>query len=429
MIFFIYIYFIQFPVLPRRLTTTTMIASNRFHVPDQEQQPEQPEQPQFNSFKGLYIGSALIDHLNSVDPNQEYWVYVAEYINSFPYSKSFFETVFPFYMGSHVTENELTAFYQTNFCDCVEFFQMNHPDWSEYSESECLRHFKDAIEHYIDDSGDYSDITYRMYQTTPPTLEKPHFSVYQERYLESTNEYQERFVGVGYFANVDGLTIPYRNQMGTNGPFGYSQRFNLQMHLDQLVANETANSLDDIHEVADLHFYTRNNANNVEFAFHTDSETLVQTRFLCNSNDDLFLFEESFQRVKEEKRIEKIRKDEEMRRKFEEERLEKIRKDEEMKRKFEEEKIKMEIEQIHRTRQYRTTSNEDWVRRTTRAFRPDDPSVIEIQAMFAAASQSILPFQNHNLPVPRVNPTDYRDPLPHYNEEDEVSDFFRSGSI
>jgi hypothetical protein len=92
----------------------------------------------------------------------------------------------------------------------------------------------------------------------------------------------------------------------------------------------------------------------------------------------------------------------------------------------------MEIEQIHRTRQYRTTSNEDWVRRTSRAFRPDDPSVIEIQAMFD--SQSILPFQNLNLPVPHVNPTDYRDPLPHYNEEDEVSDFyysdfFRSGSI
>jgi hypothetical protein len=386
-----------------------MIASNRFNVPDQElhqdHQEEQPEQPQFNSFKGLYIGSALIDHLNSIDPNQEYWFYVAEYINSFPYSQSFFETVFPFYMGSHVTENELTAFYQVNFCDCVEFFQMNHPDWSEYSESECLRHFKDAIEHYIDDSGDYSELTYRMYQTTPPTLEKPHFSVYQERYLESTNESQERFIGVGYFANVDGLTIPYRNQMGANGPFGYSQRFNLQMHLDQLVANETMNSLDDVHDVDDLHFYTRNNANNVEFAFHTDSETLVQTRFLCNS-EELFLFEESFQRVKEEKRIQKIRKEEEMRRKFEEE------------------KRKREIEQIQQTRQCRTTSNEDWVRRTSHGFRPDDPSVIEIQAMFAAASQSILPFQNLNLPVPPVNPTDYRDPLPHYNEEDEFSDSY-----
>ncbi len=249
----------------------------------------------------------MIDHLNLVDPNQEYWVYIADYINSFPYSQSFFEIVFPFYMGSHIAESELTAFYQVNFCHFVEFFQMNHPDWCEYSNSECLQHFKDAIEHYTYDSGDYSDIIYRMYQTTPPTLEKPHFSVYQERYLESTNEYQERFIGVGYFANVDGQTIPYRNQMGTNGPFGYSQRFNLQMHLDQLVANETMNSLDDIHDVADLHFYTRKNANNVEFAFHTDPETLVQTRFLCNSDDELFLFEESFQRVKEEKRVEEIR--------------------------------------------------------------------------------------------------------------------------
>jgi hypothetical protein len=412
-----------------------MIASNRFHVPDQElhqdHQEEQPEQPQFNSFKGLYIGSALIDHLNLVDPNQEYWFYVADYINSFPYSRSFFEIVFPFYMGSHIIESELIAFYQNNFCECVEFFKLNHPDWSEYSNSECLQHFKDAIEDYTYDSGDYSDVIYRMYQTTPPTLEKPHFSVYQERYLESTNEYQERFIGVGYFANVDGQTIPYRNQMGANGPFGYSQRFNLQMHLDQLVANETMNSLDDVHDVADLNFYYENNNVEFAFAFHTDPETLVQTRFLCNS-EELFLFEESFQRVKEEKRIEKIRKDE-MRRKFEEEkRLEKIRKDEEMKRKFEDEKRKREIEQMQQT-QYRTTSNEDWVRRTSHAFRPDDPSVIEIQAMFAAASQSILPFQNLNLPVPRVNPTDYRDPLPHYNEEDEFSDsyyhshFFRSG--
>ena len=291
---------------------TVMIESNRFYVPDQylhqeQQQQQQPEQPQFNSFKGLYIGSALIDHLNSVDPNQEHWFYVADYINSFPYSQSFFEIVFPFYMGSHITESELTAFYQVNFCHFVEFFQMNHPDWREYSDSECLRHFKDAIEHYTNDSEDYSDIIYRMYESTPPTLEKPHFSVYQERHVEDTGEYQERFIGVGYFANVDGFTLPHHNQMGTNGPFGYSQRFNLQMHLDQLVANETMNSLDDIHDVADLHFYTRNNANNVEFAFHTDPETLVQTRFLCNSDDELFLFEESFQRVKEEKRVEEIR--------------------------------------------------------------------------------------------------------------------------
>ena len=395
-----------------------MIASNRFNVPDQElhqeeqqqqhqeQHQEQPEQPQFNSFKGLYIGPSLIDHLNLIDPNQEHWFYIAEYINSFPYSKSFFETVFPFYMGSHISDDELIAFYQNEFCECVEFFQMNHPDWNEYSNSACLQHFKDAIENYIDDSGDYSDISYRMHESTPQTLEKPHFSVYQQRYVEETNEHLERFVGVGYFANVDGFTVPHRNQMGTNGPFGYAKRFNLQMHLEQLVSNETMNSLDDVHYVPDFNFYTRKTGVDIKFAFHTDPETLVQTRFLCNSNDDLFLFEESFQREKEEKCVEKIRKEEEMRKKFEEEKRQRLML-----------KRKMEIGQIHRTRQYRTTSNEDWVRRISQAFRPDAPSVIEIQAIFA--SQSILPFQNLNLPVPRVNPTDYRDPLPHYNENDE----------
>jgi hypothetical protein len=413
-----------------------MIASNRFYVPDQQQQQEQQqqEQRQFNSFKGLYIGSALIDHLNSIDPNQEIWFHIADYINSFPYSQSFFETVFPFYMGSHITESELTAFYQANFCECVEFFQMNHPDWNEYSNSACLEYFKDAIEdyahHYADGSEYYSDVSYRMHESTPHTLEKPHFSVYQQRYDEETNEYLERFVGVGYFADVDGFTVPHHNQMGTNGPFGYAKRFNLQMHLDQLVANETMNSLDDVHDVADFNFYTRKTGVDIKFAFHTDPETLVQTRFLCNSNDELFLFEESFQREKEEKRVEKIRKEEELRKKFEEE-----------KRQMQMLKSKMEIEQIHRTRQYHTISTEDWIRSTSQAFRPDAPSVIEIQAIFT--SQSILPFQNLTLhPVPRVNPTDYRDPLPHYNEKDEedeedeedevsnsYSDFFRSGSI
>jgi hypothetical protein len=319
-------------------------------------------------------------------------------------------------MGSHVAESELTAFYQYNFCQCVDFFQMNHPDWNEYSNSECLRHFKDTIEHYTDDSGEYSELTYRMHQTTPPTLEKPHFSVHQGRYDEETNEYQERFVGVGYFANVDGFTVPYRNQIGSNGPLGYSRRFNLEMHLSQLltdVDNETIRNsnpleLDDTSDMhnTDLHFYTKKNANNVEFAFHTDPETQIQTRFLCNSTDDLFLFEESFQRVKEEKRLEKIRRDEELKKMFEEE-----------KKQRQILKRKMEIQQIHQTQQYHTISTNDWIRSTSQAFRPDAPSVIEIQMRFA--SQPILPFQNLNLPVPRVNPTDYREPLPHYNEEDE----------
>jgi hypothetical protein len=331
-------------------------------------------------------------------------------------------------MGSHIRENELIAFYQTDFCECVDFFQMNHPDWSEYSESECLQHFKDAIEHYADECQDYSSLVYRMYESTPPTLEKPHFSVFQERYVEETNEYQERFIGVGYFSNVDGQTIPHRNQMGTNGPFGYSQMFNLQMHLDQLVANESMNSLDDVREVPNLHFYTHKIANNVEFAFHTDPETFVQSRFLCNENDDLFLFEESFQREKEEKRIERVRKE-----------VERVRKEEEKKKKYEEEKRKREMEMKQREERQRYISTDEWIRRTSQAFRPDTPSAIEIQARFA--SQSILPFQNISLPLPSVNPfpsvnpTDYREPLPHYNEEEEdeiesyKSDLLRSESV
>ena len=120
--------------------------------------------------------------------------------------------------------------------------------------------------------------------------------------------------------------------------------------------------------------------------------------------------------------------------------FEKIRKDEEWKRKFEEEKKqrkmlqrKMEIQRMHQMQQYHTISTDDWIRSTSQAFRPDTPSAIDIQVRFA--SQSILPFQNLN-PVPRVNPTtDHREPLPHYNEEDEIetepyySQFLRSESI
>ena len=138
------------------------------------------------------------------------------------------------------------------------------------------------------------------------------------------------------------------------------------------------------------------------------------------------MFEESFQRAKEEKRIEKIKKDEELKKKFEEE-----------KRQRQILKRKMEIQRIHQTQQYRTISTDEWIRSTSQAFRPDAPSVIEIQVRFA--SRSILPFQNISLPLPsvnpfpHVNPTDYREPLPHYNEEDEIesykSDLLRSESV
>ena len=145
------------------------------------------------------------------------------------------------------------------------------------------------------------------------------------------------------------------------------------MYLDQLIANETANSLDEIHDVDNLHFYTRNNPVNVEFAFHTDPETHVQTRFICNSDDELFLFEESFQRMKEEKRLEKIRKYEERKIKLEEEKEQR-----------QIQKRKMEIQRIHQTQQYHTVSTDDWIRSTSQAFRPDTPSFIEIQAIFAS---------------------------------------------
>lgn len=63
-----------------------------------------------------------------------------------------------------------------------------------------------------------------------------------------------------------------------------------------------------------------------------------------------------------------------------------------------------------------TVTTDEWFRSTSHASRPDTYSMIDIQVRFA--SQSILPFQNLDIPVPRANPTDYREPQSDYNDEE-----------
>lgn len=367
----------MFPLFPINRFSTM---NPRFQVSDEANQDE--EVFIFNSFKGTYIGHDLLGHLTQIDPHNSYFDFVSDYINAFPESKYFFECSFPFYMGSHVTQDELVSFYQEQYCPFVEFFQTNHPDWREYTNTECLDHFKIALEEYSDtidndDDGYYfNDFSQRMNETTPKTLERPHFSVYNDG----------NFVGFGYFPDADGNTTSFYNQMGQHGPFGYEGvRFNLQNYL----YDRHRESLD---FVDDVDFYLRGN---IKFDF----DNIDGSRYICDNDVDnnvlevpepaYFLFEKSHQNEKKQKRLQT---DEEWAC--------------ELRKRQHRERIAQGVFTIN-----------DWVVSMSQVFRPDCPSMIEIQSKFS--SEPILPFQYLGLPVPRANPTDYREPLPHFNEDNE----------
>ena len=209
--------------------------NTRFQI-NQANQDEDPFQfeVEFNSFKGSYIGHDLLSHLNIIDPEQTIFQFVPGYINAFPESKCFFEYFFPFYMGSHVTQDELVSFYEENYCDFVEFFKLNHPDWNEYTHTECLQHFKDTFDIYANDNDVIyfnPNISNKMYQMTPRTLEKPHFSVV----MAGNNGNDGNLLGFGYFPNASGETTALNRQIGEYGPYGYSGRIDLETYFHEEV--------------------------------------------------------------------------------------------------------------------------------------------------------------------------------------------------
>ena len=329
--------------------------------------------PTFNSFRGTYVGDDLIDHLHTIDPDQSHFTYVSDYINAFPESKCFFEYFFPFYMGSHVTQDELVSFYEVYYCDFVEFFQMNHPDWNEYSHVECLQHFKIAFDIYDKDADHHSELLYRTYQTTPQTLEKPHFLTYSGSV----------YTGYGYFPDVNGDTTALSRRIGENGPFGYGgNMFDLENYLRERESSENTGGVDFYLEKGDVQF---------------DIDRTDGSRYTRNFPlPELFLFENSFQREKEERK----------------EAQKKQRRERELR----------EFQALRRYQRALRANNvlttDEWIRNTSQAFRSDTPSMIEIQAIFA--SQPLLPFQYRGLPVPRVNSTEYRNPDRDYNDDDDL---------
>ena len=345
-------------------------------------QQQDQDQDQENLFRGLYIGSDLASHIESIDPNVECWMYYREYVNSFTFSKHFFQTCFPFsYMSSHTTPLEFLDIYHNQFCEFVISFQLNHPDWAEYTETECLQHFKDCLAAFIETDSEWS-YTNDTNIATPQTLEKPHYEAYE--YIEvAESEFVKSYVGSGYFQNVFNDYVPSHRRMGDFGPHG-CPKFNLETYF---AAHD-----DDAHHYG----LCLNNKNKDSFDFCTDGDTNTLTQTRLSHTGKRFLFEDSFQNEKNEIRREKERK---------------------------EEKYKQQIKEIQLLNERvqalsRALSRDNWVRTSSQAFRIDTPAGIEVQVRFASAS--ILPFQNLNLPMPApVNASDYREPINDYNCESD----------
>lgn len=341
----------------------------------QQQEYQHQQRNQVNTFRGLYIGSDLVGYIDSIDPGEECWKYFQDYINSFPFSMHFFQTCFPFsYMSSRMNVLELIGRYENEFCSFVGLFQLNHPDWAEYSETDCLQHFKDCLAVFIEDPE--LNYSYENNIATPNTLEKPHYEAYQ------TTEEGDHYMGAGYFENVDNEPVIWHRRVGQFGPNGFP-KFNL----DTMLQDED----NGLHY--ELHLY-RGRKENSRFYFGSDGHT----RFVFNSenleNPQVFLFEHSFQNEKRTKYLEKLRKDEEIKK-----------------------KLKDQATQLRLlTQRMNALSRETWIRNTSQAFRHDTPAAIEIQVRFASAS--ILPFQHSNLPIMPAAFSDYREP-PIYDSDSE----------
>jgi hypothetical protein len=269
------------------------------------QQREQRREPEPDHlFKGTYIGDGpLATHLEEIDPELEIFQGVRDYIGSFPFTKEYFSRVYPFYNGSKVSEGMVHTIYESSFITFVKMFKLNHPDWNDYSNDECLQHFIDFIqlnpdptEYHFEQNEEDNDshmFYYHDLNRTPPTHEKPHFRAYEIEYSTDGygygGYYGENYAGSGYFRNVNGEDVLSERQMGIWGPNGI-QRF----HLYDRIA-----LLERFHEGENLNFLPSIQlrlADGTPFDISIDtSEERNHMRFIENDTDDLFLFEESLQ--------------------------------------------------------------------------------------------------------------------------------------
>ena len=278
---------------------------------EQRQRQRREPEPDDHLFKGIYVGEyALTTHLEEIDPESQIFPGTRDYIEAFPFTTEYFRRVYPFYNGSKVSEATICSIYETSFITFVKMFKLNHPDWSDYSNDECLQHFVEFIElnpdptEYHFEESDYADGSHRFYyhdlNRTPPTHEKPHFHASEIIYDDGS--VREEYTGSGYFNNANGEEVPFGRQMGIWGPSGI-RRFYLYNRIALLERYRDGENIDFLPSIQ-LRL-----ADGTPFDISIDtSEEKNHVRFIENENDDLFLFEESLQNERRERRrIEKIR--------------------------------------------------------------------------------------------------------------------------
>jgi hypothetical protein len=421
-------------------------------------QPEEQRQRQIQRrepepdhlFRGIYIGDRpLTTHLEEIDPDSRLFPGARDYIEAFPFTKEYFGRVYPFYNGSKVSEGVIHTIYESSFITFVKMFKLNHPDLSDYSNDECLQHFIDFIEsnpdpteyHFEQNEQDNECHMFYHYDLnrTPPTHEKPHFRAYEIEYSTDGNHgyYGENYAGSGYFRDVDGEEVPFSRQMGIWGRNGI-RRFHLYNRI-ALVERHQGNG-ENLNFLPSIQLRL---SDGMPFDISIDlSEEKNHTRFIENENDDLFLFEESLQNERRERRLEKLRHLEAVlrQRQEDEESYQRHQEQEERDRQQQRQQYEKEQQQQQQQQQQRektmhlqNSKSQQKIAKQTRekelfekqmsrwanfnaSAYIDHPATIEMAQKF---SVPLEPFVYRNLPVPVALYHEYRNPAPILDDGDD----------
>ena len=383
-------------------------------------------------FRGTYVGteftlSVYLEQLDE-DPASQMFLGARDYIAAFPFTKEYFRRVYPFYNGSKVSEGTLYTIYESSFITFVQMFKLNHPDWNEYSDDECLQHFiefiqlnPDPTEYHVEHHPE-DDASHRFYyhdlNRTPPTHEKPHFDAYEIEYSDN-GEYAENYAGSGYFRNVNGEDVPFNRQMGIWGPNGM-RRFHLYSRIALLERSRNGEDIDFLRPIQ-----LRLAADGTPFDISIDlTEEKNHARFIENESDELFLFEESFQNEKRELRLAKLSQYEaELRQIKENEELFQRRRQQKQEQQEQEKKMmqfknrasQQKIEKQRRETELFEIQMARWSNFNASAYI-DHPATIEMAQKFSAPLE---PFVYRNIPIPVALPHEYRNPVPIIDDDDD----------
>jgi hypothetical protein len=405
----------------------------------QEQRQIQRREPEPDHlFKGTYIGDRpLAEHLEEIDPDSQLFPGARDYIGAFPFTMEYFGRVYPFYNGSKVSEGIIHTIYESSFITFVQMFKLNHPDWSEYSNDECLQHFIDFIQlnpdpteyHFEHDEENNRSHCFYYYDLnrTPPTHEKPHFHAYEIEYSTNGNDgydgyYGENYAGSGYFRDVNGEEVHFNRQMGIWGPNGI-RRFHLYNRI-ALVERHQGNG-ENLDFLPSIQLRL---PDGTPFDISIDpSEEKNHARFIENDTDELFLFEESLQNEIREQRLEKLRQQEAVlrQRQEDEESYQRHQEQEEREREeqrqqrekmiqFQNRKSQQKNEKQRREKELFEKQMTRWANFNASAYI-DHPATIEMAQKF---SVPLEPFVYRNLPIPFALPHEYRNPAPILDDDE-----------